>query len=274
MRVVLVFLISLALVLAGPARHGGQRIIGGEVTTIDRYPYAAAMLFELSPNVFGQNCGGAILNERTILSAAHCYRDDKSDPRRSRIRVGSTFASSGGQVYNALRLINHPEYNPNTFENDIAVVHLATFMTFNALVGQAKIAGPNYILETNDPIWTIGWGIADGGMQSEQLKHVQMRVFSRLTCQITYPFNRIRDNMLCVGSDNDEGSCVVCNATTNPPERSVVHPALMVSDVPPALPGIRANSAVQAVRCYSPSFKVSNAFTVSKSTLKRSDGGA
>ncbi|KAI5644995.1 trypsin domain-containing protein [Phthorimaea operculella] len=207
MLVVLVLLISSTSVLAGPARHGGQRIIGGEVTTIDQYPYAAAMLFEFGPNVFGQNCGGAILNERSILSAAHCYSNDKTDPSRWRIRVGSTFASSGGQVHSALLLINHPQYNPSTFDNDIAVVHLATFMTFSALVRQAQIAGPNYVLETNDPIWSIGWGVVDGGMQSEQLKHVQKRVFSRLTCQITYPFTRITDTMLCVGSDNDEGTC-------------------------------------------------------------------
>ncbi|KAJ2948067.1 hypothetical protein O0L34_g9864 [Tuta absoluta] len=207
MRVVLTLLICVASVLAGPARHGGQRIVGGEVTTIDNYPYAAAMLYEFYPQVFGQNCGGAILNEKSILSAAHCYSEDKTDPRKWRIRVGSTFASSGGQVHDVVQLINHPEYNPNTFNNDIAVILLETYIVFNDLVKQAQIAGPNYILQVDDPIWSIGWGIDDVGSQSEQLKQAEKRVFSLETCQANFPFTKITDNMLCVGSDNAVGTC-------------------------------------------------------------------
>ncbi|KAI5630853.1 trypsin domain-containing protein [Phthorimaea operculella] len=160
MRVVSVLLISVASVLAGPTRHGGQKIIGGEVTTIDLYPYAAAMIYEFFPQTFGLNCGGAILNEKSILSAAHCY-SEKTDPSRWRVRVGSSFASSGGQVHNVVLLINHPDYyqSPYQLVHDVAVIHLQTFITFNALVRQALIAGPNYVLETNDPIQSIGWGM-------------------------------------------------------------------------------------------------------------------
>ncbi|KAI5635434.1 trypsin domain-containing protein [Phthorimaea operculella] len=207
MRVVLVLFISVASVLAGPTRYGGQKIIGGEVTTIDLYPYAAAMIYEFFPQTFGLNCGGAILNEKSILSAAHCY-SEKTDPSRWRVRVGSSFASSGGQVHNVVLLINHPDYyqSPYQLVHDVAVIHLQTFITFNALVRQALIAGPNYVLETDDPIQSIGWGMTGEGF-SEQLKHVQNHVFSREVCQQTYQGLTITDEMLCVGSDNDEGIC-------------------------------------------------------------------
>ncbi|KAI5630852.1 trypsin domain-containing protein [Phthorimaea operculella] len=96
--------------------------------------------------------------------------------------------------------------SPYQLVHDVAVIHLQTFITFNALVRQALITGPNYVLETNDPIQSIVWGMTGEGF-SEQLKHVQNRVFSREICQQTYQGLSITDEMLCIGSDNDEGIC-------------------------------------------------------------------
>ncbi|KAI5651529.1 trypsin domain-containing protein [Phthorimaea operculella] len=207
MWVAIVFLISLTSALAGPAPKNGLRVIGGTETTIELYPYAAVMIFEFFPDVFMQNCGGAILNEKSILSAAHCY-SEKPSANNWRVRVGSSFASSGGQVHTVERLINHPQYNAATFDHDIAVVHLATFIAFNSVVQQAVIAGPNYVLNNNDPVWGIGWGSTGMGT-SEQLKHVQQRVVSNQACQSSYPTISITATMLCVSTNvNNQGLCV------------------------------------------------------------------
>lgn len=45
----------------------GGRIVGGRDTTIEDFPYQISMRFN------GRHtCGGSILNERSVLSAAHC----------------------------------------------------------------------------------------------------------------------------------------------------------------------------------------------------------
>lgn len=45
----------------------GNRIIGGEVTSIEEHPYQISLEYGS-----GHRCGGSILDESTILTAAHC----------------------------------------------------------------------------------------------------------------------------------------------------------------------------------------------------------
>lgn len=45
----------------------GNRIVGGEETAIEEYPYQISLEYGSS-----HRCGGSILDEETILTAAHC----------------------------------------------------------------------------------------------------------------------------------------------------------------------------------------------------------
>ena len=70
-----------------PSFMGGDRIVGGAVAP-SMIPWQVALL---SGNF--QFCGGTVLNECTVLSAAHCgITTSKS------IRAGSLIKNSGGQV--------------------------------------------------------------------------------------------------------------------------------------------------------------------------------
>ncbi|MDK0812198.1 trypsin-like serine protease, partial [Clostridium perfringens] len=103
--------------------------MGGSVTTIDQYPTIAALLFSWNLSTYWQACGGTILNNRAILTAAHCTAGDANN--RWRIRVGSSWANSGGVVHNLNANIIHPSYNSRTMDNDIAVLRSATTFIFN-----------------------------------------------------------------------------------------------------------------------------------------------
>ncbi|KAJ2948062.1 hypothetical protein O0L34_g9859 [Tuta absoluta] len=202
MQTILVLLIFVASVLAVPQQNGLQRITGGDLTTIDQYPFAAAMLVQFAGVGFRQSCGGAILNERNILSAAHCYASGiATNPNIWRVRVGSTFSTSGGIVHNVQNIVNHPEYNLLPFNADVAVIHLSTHIVFNDLAQQVSIAGPSYIPNDNDPIMAVGWGkIVYNGIASEQLKHIQLWVANQEVCRETYP-DQLTETMLCTGSN-------------------------------------------------------------------------
>ncbi|XP_075977345.1 trypsin CFT-1-like [Anticarsia gemmatalis] len=52
-----------------------SRIIGGTITTIDNYPEATPLLYDFQQINFRQMCGGAILNQRAILTASHCVQN-------------------------------------------------------------------------------------------------------------------------------------------------------------------------------------------------------
>ncbi|XP_013133137.1 PREDICTED: trypsin CFT-1-like [Papilio polytes] len=199
MRITLLLLaVGLAVVAAVPRNQ--QRIVGGSTTTITQYPFGVAMLYSWTGISFRQACGGTIINNRAVLSAAHCFIGDTAS--RWRLRVGSTNANSGGVVHNSNQIIMHPNYNSRTQDNDIAILRAASNFAFNNNVRAGSIAGSNYNLADNQPVWAIGWGaIAYRGQSSEQLRHVQVWTVNQNTCRQRYATRgaSITDNMLCSG---------------------------------------------------------------------------
>nr|ADT80822.1 serine protease 52 [Mamestra configurata] len=200
MRVIILFALFIAAVAAVPANP--ERIVGGSVTTIGQYPTMAACLYSGNLVNYWQSCGGTILNNRSILTAAHCTIGHAAN--RWRFRVGSSWANSGGVVHSVSQIINHPSYNGNTYNNDIAILRSATTIAFNNNVRAVSIAGSNYNLADNQVVWAAGWGLtSEGGSPSEQLRHVQIYSINQATCRSRYP--SLTDNMLCSGVLNVGG---------------------------------------------------------------------
>ncbi|CAG4977667.1 unnamed protein product [Parnassius apollo] len=190
--------LCVAAVSAVPAKQ--QKIVGGSVTTIDQYPFATPLLYSWNLVTYWQACGGTIINNRAILTAAHCTVGDTAS--RWRIRVGSTWANSGGTVYNTAQIINHPDYNGRTLDNDVSILRAASTLIFSNVVQAGSIAGSNYNLADNQAVWAIGWGTTSvGGSLSEQLRHVQIWTVNQATCRTRYAEigMTVTDNMLCSG---------------------------------------------------------------------------
>ncbi|CAD0195007.1 unnamed protein product [Chrysodeixis includens] len=198
MRVIVLLALCLAAVAAAPKES--QRIIGGSTTNISNYPMMAALLFSWTNSGHRQSCGGTILNNRAVLTAAHCTIGDPVS--RWRIRVGSTNANSGGSVHNSQQIINHPNYNSRTYDHDVAVVRISGTFSFNNNVRAGSIAGSNYNLGDNQVVWATGWGrTSANGSGSEQLRHVQVWTVNQNTCNQRYQSigMSITANMLCSG---------------------------------------------------------------------------
>ncbi|XP_046959593.1 trypsin, alkaline C-like [Vanessa cardui] len=198
MRAIFLLALSLAAVSAVPSNS--QRIIGGSVTTIGQYPSGVALLYSWTGLNHVQACGGTIINNRSVLTAAHCVIGDPVGRWRS--RVGSTNANVGGIIHSTSRIIVHPSYNFATLDNDVAVLQIFGSFSFNDNVQASQIAGANYNLGDNQPVWAIGWGTTSvGGRPSEQLRHVQIWTVNQATCRTRYAELRrtVTDNMLCSG---------------------------------------------------------------------------
>ena len=195
MRVFALLALCIAAVAAVPSNP--QRIVGGSVTTIETWPQMAALLYSWNLVTYSQSCGGSILNNRSILTAAHCTIGDAANRWRS--RVGSTWASSGGVVHNTASIINHPSYNSRTYDNDVSIIRTATTIVHNNAARPASIAGANYNLGDNQVVWATGWGTtSQGGSLSEQLRQVQIWTVNQNVCNQRYG-GAITANMLCSG---------------------------------------------------------------------------
>ncbi|CAH2102209.1 unnamed protein product [Euphydryas editha] len=224
MRALIILALGLAIATVGTS---ARRIVGGSVTTIGQYPYSAALLLSTSGSgTFRQACGGSIINNRSILTAAHCF-DRYPQANQWRVRVGSTNANSGGVVLTTNRITRHGSYSASTINNDVAIIRINGVFSFNNNVRAGSIAGSNYNLPDNAPVWVIGWGATRyGGAGSSQLRHVQVWVVNQAVCRNRYAerFSTITDNMMCTGY-LDVGGRDACQGDSGGP---VIHNNVIV----------------------------------------------
>lgn len=120
-------------------------IVGGEQTTIERFPWIVSL-----QRLGSHFCGGSIISTTRILSAAHCTVNIA--PTSISIRAGSTNNQVGGQFIGVDRVHNHPQYNAATIDNDICVMVLSSALNL-APAGVSTI-----------PLPVQGAGVPVGGM--------------------------------------------------------------------------------------------------------------
>ena len=92
------------------------RIVGGESAGAGTWGWAVSIY--IAP---GYLCGGSILSSTWIVTAAHCVVNASASDIY--VFAGSNVQWSG-QVRNLSGLTVHPSYDPNTKQNDIALLQL------------------------------------------------------------------------------------------------------------------------------------------------------
>ncbi|CAG9138704.1 unnamed protein product [Plutella xylostella] len=92
--------------VAAAAAAPGHRIVGGEETSIERYPSIVQLDYLRPLTGWGQSCAGTIVTPTVVVSAAHCTNNVAVNTRR--IRVGATNRNSGGTLVSLRSYRNHP----------------------------------------------------------------------------------------------------------------------------------------------------------------------
>ncbi|XP_037947699.1 trypsin-like [Teleopsis dalmanni] len=142
----------LSCVLANTLPEGFDgRIVNGEDTTIEAHPYQVS----IQKSSGGHFCGGSIINEDTVVTAAHCMTGQ--DASNLKIRLGSTLYNEGGEYVSVRAFEYHPGYNSKTKENDIAVIKLATPVRQSAKIRYIALAEKTPATGTAAVV--TGWGV-------------------------------------------------------------------------------------------------------------------
>merc|ERR1712088_1024672 len=182
----------------GGAANG--RIVGGQETEEHEYPWQVGLV---SRNGRTPWCGGTLISSTHVLTAAHCTQTSASSIR---VLLGEhSIADSDFNRVDVAEIINHPNYNSQTTDNDYAILRLSSPVAFTNEVSPACLPADLSATYAGVLATVTGWGtLSSGGNQPTALQEVDVTVTTNAVCNQAY--GSITDNMVCA-ADSGKDSC-------------------------------------------------------------------
>lgn len=192
-----------------PATSEHGKIVGGQDAMKGAYPWQV-MFWDYKRRAF---CGGALLNERWIATAAHCF-DARSVNNSSmppvEVRLGrhdQTALDEETQfVTKIAEIIRHPEFSRDTFDNDIALVRVTDHIPLSdyilpiCLTKDVNSIDEAFFRSRSLVMGVVtGWGLLkEGGLQPRFMQEVRLPIVNQEQCKASTPFT-VSQNMFCAG---------------------------------------------------------------------------
>ncbi|XP_028998615.1 coagulation factor X [Betta splendens] len=180
-----------------PQKAKFTRIVNGEDCPPGECPWQALLLNDKDIGF----CGGTILNEYIILTAAHCMNQS----RYIYVKLGEfdTLVDDGNEATHYVEtIVTHNKYRPDTYLNDIALIKLTKPIKFSRYILPACIPEQDFaekVLMRQQEALVSGFGrIGEGRQTSTILQRLAMPYVDRLTC-IESTQLRISTRMFCAG---------------------------------------------------------------------------
>ncbi|XP_025986025.2 chymotrypsin-2 isoform X1 [Solenopsis invicta] len=205
---VLYFLSLLAFSYAGILPFLNPRIVNGREAEEGEIPYQVSLQ---DKNNFGRHfCGGSILDENYVITAAHCV--DIKQEEDLKVVAGTIDLDSPKSSHDVERIIKHKEYNPkDSWKNDIALLKVTPPFKESATIKRVTLRSTN--VETNDPAVVSGWGkLWQTGPSTNKLRLVDIFIADQTTCENRYRdrfgMTVHQDEQVCAYNPSSEkGSC-------------------------------------------------------------------
>jgi len=169
-------------------------------------PWQVAILFTY-PYLDYQGCGGALVSDRYVVTAAHCtYGASSSDLF---VRVGDTILATEFEAmaftYGVAEIINHEDYDDWTLSNDISILKLDGYVDLYSYPNIKPVCLPSF--QYSGGAVVSGWGtLYSGGPSVSHLRDVDVNVFPNGDCGSMN--SEMDDTMICAGyMDGGKDSC-------------------------------------------------------------------
>ncbi|XP_049299565.1 brachyurin-like isoform X2 [Anopheles funestus] len=189
-----------------------HRIVNGEEAIPGQFPYQIALLTNFGAGT--SLCGGSVLTNNYILTAAHCVVDETT------LATGGTAimgvhnrnvqeATQQRIAFTTAGIIPHPGYTRTNIRNDVAVVRLNSPITFTDRIQPTRLPGRSDTRQFGGMIGTVsGFGrTTDTGSTSPVVRYTSNPIMNNVDCNMHWSTNLVQPQNVCMTTDGGRASC-------------------------------------------------------------------
>jgi len=184
------------------------RIVGGSTAGSGQFRYQASLRALSGSAVGGHFCGGTLVNNRWVISAAHCTVGRTTG--NTAIVLGAVSRTTGGSAFAVTRIANHGSYNSGTLANDISMLQTTATVATTATIAPAALASAF----TGGGVSAVasGWGqTSHPGSAAANLQFVSLSTLTNADCRNRHSAGnaaRVHDNTICTFTRAGQGTCM------------------------------------------------------------------
>ncbi|KAH8369485.1 hypothetical protein KR009_012380 [Drosophila setifemur] len=204
-----------------------DRIVGGVETGKREFPWMVLIEYTKPGNIKGHHCGGSLINNRYVLTAAHCVSAIPSDWQLTGVRLGDWDTTTnpdcitqknGNRDCNdpyvdnpVVERIPHPQYPGNARDqlHDIALLRLRDVVNYISPVCLPSLPNQRDNIFLGRTVVVAGWGRTETNFTSNRKLKAEVEPVSLSDCNERYSSQRrtVTANQLCAGGVEGVDSC-------------------------------------------------------------------
>uniref|UniRef100_A0A336LWU0 CSON004308 protein n=1 Tax=Culicoides sonorensis TaxID=179676 RepID=A0A336LWU0_CULSO len=184
-------------------------IVGGTEAEKNEFPHQA-----LLGNNVGFFCGGSLVSEKFVLTAAHCL----TPTRPTKVMLGihnKQYKSKDTQTFDVSQVIIHPSYKKPVVYNDIGLVQLRKKVKLTPYVRPICLPTRKQVALLPKSLLATGFGLTSyDGDQSNTLQKISLPLIPHQTCQSAFtsqknylPQGILAKKQLCYGGAEGHDTC-------------------------------------------------------------------
>ncbi|GAB6024709.1 Mannan-binding lectin serine protease 1 [Chamberlinius hualienensis] len=195
------------------------KIVGGEEVAKGAHPWLALISGDIPKHgkrpskVF---CGGALISNHWVVTAAHCLRAIKShqDASHLKIKLGKhdrTVTDIYEKVSSIEKYKVHPHFDDSSFDNDIALIKLKDRVVYSNYILPICLPKKGFMTKfykgqmNKAAGYVAGWGqLKEAGLQPNELRAVNLPLVDQDTCKKSTSAT-VTENMFCAGYKQSAG---------------------------------------------------------------------
>lgn len=174
-----------------------SKIIGGVPAPPGSYPWQVSMQRSDNHSHF---CGGSVLNDRSIVTAAHCVV--KLRPTDVHVVAGTHVQTAASPRARVRQIVIHKQYQAKSWDYDVAVVVLENPLALGTAIQPIRpIIDAEELVLGETPLFVAGWGVtSEAGQTVSTLREISVPLVPTVDCNDPLSYRgAVTDRMLCAG---------------------------------------------------------------------------